>query len=56
MIYIAKEIQIILLFAKKVKILAKYSNFSNIFSKKKALILLEIINLNQYIRKSAALL
>lgn len=34
--------------AKKVKILAKYSDFSNVFLEKKALMLLEITKLNQY--------
>lgn len=31
-----------------IKVLTKYSNFSNIFSNKKALILLEQTNLNKY--------
>lgn len=44
----AKETQIFWLIAKKVKILAKYSNFLDDFLKKKALLLLKITNLNQY--------
>ena len=37
-----------MLFAKKVKILTEYSDFSDIFLKEKALILPEIIDLNQH--------
>lgn len=50
-IYPVKEAQIVLLLIKEVKIPNKYSNFSNVFSEKKALELLEITNLNQYIIK-----
>lgn len=37
-----------LLIAKKVKILAKYLDFLDIFLEKNALVLSEIINLNQH--------
>ena len=47
-IYPVRKAQIALLLAKKLKILTKYLKFSDIFSKKKALILLEITELNQY--------
>lgn len=45
-IYPAKKAKISLLITKKVNILEKYSNFSNIFLEKKALVLLKITNLN----------
>ena len=45
-IHPAKEAQIAFLLAKKVKIFTKYSDFSDVFSGKKALILLEITKLN----------
>lgn len=48
LIYLAREAQIASLIPKKVKILAKYSDFSNVFSKKKALVLLKLTKLNQY--------
>ena len=48
-IYLVMKAQITLLIAKKVQILAKYLDFSEIFLKKKALMLLKTINLNQYI-------
>lgn len=48
LIHFAKKAQIILLITKKVKILAKYPDFSNIFLEKKALILLELIKFNKY--------
>lgn len=51
LIYLAKKAQIILLITKKVKILDKHLDFLVIFSKKKALILLELSNLNQYFIK-----
>ena len=47
-IYPAKKAQIAPLIAKKVPILTKYLDFSNIFLEEKALILLEIIKSNQY--------
>ena len=47
-IHLAQEAQIALLVAKKVKILTKYSDFSDVFLKKKALILSEATKLNQY--------
>lgn len=47
-ILIIKKSQITSLFIKKVKILAKYLGFSNVFIKEKDLMLLKIINLNQY--------
>ena len=45
-IHLAKKTQITLLVAKKEQILTKYSDFLNIFFKKKALVLLKAINLN----------
>lgn len=45
-IHLARKTQIVLLFVKKVKIWAKYANILDIFLKKKASILLKIINLN----------
>lgn len=51
LIYSARKAEIALLLTKKAKILAKYSDFLNIFIEEKTLILLEIINLNQYIIK-----
>lgn len=48
LIYIIKETQIILIFTKKIEILIKYLDFFNKFLRKRALKLLEIINLNQY--------
>ena len=47
----AQEAQIALLVAEKVKILTKYSDFSDVFLKAKALILPEITKLNQHIIK-----
>ena len=47
-IYPAREAQIALLVAKGLKIPTKYSDFSNVFSEEKVLILPEIIELNQY--------
>lgn len=41
-----KKAQIALLYIKKVTIFDKYSDFVNLFLKKKALVLSEIINLN----------
>ena len=43
--------QIALLVAEKIQIPAKYSNFSDVLLKKKALILLGVTNLNQYVIK-----
>lgn len=51
LIYSAKKTQIVLPLAEKVKNLAKYSDFLNIFLKKKLLVLLEIIKLNQHAMK-----
>ena len=48
LIYPAWETQIALLIAKKVKILTKYLDFSNIFSKEKASILPRVTKLNEY--------
>lgn len=48
LIYLVKKIQIVLFFTKKVKILIKYLNFSNIFLEKKVLKLVNITDLNQY--------
>ena len=47
-IYPVKETQIVSLFTKEIKIPAEYSDFSNVFSEKKVLILLKITNLNSY--------
>ena len=47
-IYLAKEAQIASLITKEVKILTNYSNFSDVFSEEKALVLPKITNLNQY--------
>lgn len=46
LIYLNRETQIVLLLNKKVKILAKYSDFFNILSKKKTLELLKLTKLN----------
>ena len=50
-IHPAKEAQISLLIAKEVQILSEYSDFLDVFFKKKALILPEAIELNQHIIK-----
>ena len=47
-IYLDRAAQIASLLAKKVRILDKYSDFANVFSKKKALVLLECTKLNEY--------
>ena len=47
-IYLARKAQIALLIAKKGKIATKYSDFSDIFLEKKALILPEATKLNQH--------
>ena len=47
LIYPAQKAQIVLLILKKIEILAKYSDFIDIFLKKKALKLLKITTLNQ---------
>ena len=47
-IYPAREVQIALLVAEEVKIPTKYSDFSNVFLKEKALILLKVTELNQH--------
>ena len=46
-IHLARKTQIVLLVAKKVKILIKYLDFLDIFLEEKALILSEAIKLNQ---------
>ena len=48
-IHLALKAQIILLVIQKVQIPSEYSDFSDIFSEKKDLILPEAINLNQHI-------
>ena len=48
-IHLAKEVQITLLTIREIKIPAKYSDFSNIFSEKKALVLPELTKLNQHV-------
>lgn len=50
-INLARKTQIVLLLAKEVKITAEYLDFSNIFSKIEALMLLAITHLNQYALK-----
>ena len=50
-IYLAKKAQIASLVTKKMQIEAKYLDFLNIFLKKKTLVLLATIKLNQYIIK-----
>ena len=45
-IYLAREAQIPLLVAEEVKILTKYSDFSNVFSEEKASILPKVTKLN----------
>ena len=47
-IYPAKKTWIALLITKEIKISIKYSDFSDIFLKKKALVLSEATNLNQH--------
>ena len=47
-IHPARKAQIASLVAEKVQIPSEYSDFSNVFLEKKALILLEVIELNQY--------
>lgn len=46
LIHLAKKSQIVLLLTKKLTILEKYSDFFNVFSKEKILVLLKIIKLN----------
>ena len=48
LLYPAQKVEIVLLVGKKVKILIKYLDFSNVFLKEKALSLPEAIELNQY--------
>lgn len=48
LIYLAKKAQIAFLIAEKLKILAKYLIFLDIFLEKKTLVLLELIKLNQH--------
>ena len=48
MIHLARKVQIALLLAKKVIILAEYLDFANVFSKKSANILLEQTGANGY--------
>ena len=50
-IHPARKTQIALLVAKEMQIPSKYSDFSDIFLEKKALILLEATELNQHIIK-----
>ena len=47
-IHLAKKAEIVSLITKEVKIPTNYSDFSNVFSEEKALILPKIIDLNQY--------
>lgn len=48
LIHLTKKAQSALLLTKKVKIPTKYSDFSDIFLKKKSLVLPKITKLNQY--------
>ena len=50
-IHQVQEASIVLLVIKKVEILFKYSNYSDVFLEKKTLILLEITDVNQYVIK-----
>ena len=50
-IQLAKKAEIVLLLIKNMKILIKYLDFLEVFSKKKALVLPKMIKLNQYIVK-----
>ena len=47
-IYLARKAQIALLIAKEVIVLAKYTNFGNVFSNKLAEMLPKRININEY--------
>lgn len=47
-IYLNQKAQIAFLLIKKVRILEEYSNFANVFSKEKALVLLEQTKLNKH--------
>ena len=46
-IYLDRKAQITFLFTKKIKILDKYSDFTDVFSEEKALILSEYTKLNK---------
>ena len=48
LIYPAKKVQIASLIAEKVKISINYLDFSDVFSKKKTLVLSEITDINQH--------
>ena len=48
LIHPAREAQIVLLIAEEVKIPIDYSDFSDVFSEEKALVLPKIIDLNQH--------
>ena len=48
LIHPAKKAQIALLIAEEIKISVKYSDFLDVFPEEKALVLLEITDLNQY--------
>ena len=50
-IHLAKKAQIVLLVAEKIKIPIQYSDFSDVFSEKKALILPNATELNQHATK-----
>lgn len=47
-IHLTRKLSISLLFIKKIMIPIKYSNFSNVFFKKKTLMLFELIKFNQH--------
>ena len=51
LIYPARKVKIALLIAKELKILTNYLNFLDIFLEEKALMLLKITELNQYVIK-----
>lgn len=48
LIYLACEVQIALLLAKKISIFEEYAGFSNVFSKKSIAVLANFLNINEY--------
>lgn len=49
LIYLDKKVQIASQITKKIKILDKYSDFADVFSEEKILVLLKKIKLNEYV-------
>lgn len=49
LIYLAQKVEIVLLFIKKVNILAKYLDLINVFLKKLVIKLIKRLNINKYI-------